>query len=341
MIDSNILLRRDNLPAKAEELQEFILVGKEAINAHSARLRAIKKLPAAQTAYAAALEDGQALAEIVLDAEAKLGGLLEAIPNKPTSSRRGTRSLPPGTDKRQSHRAQMLYRNPSVVAQEKAKARAKGVLITSSVVRAAIKRLRRIASVDPVLDNGCTIAELDELIEQGSSFGTIYADPPWPYQNQATRSATNTQYKTMTLEDIAALPVNELAAEQSHLHLWTTNAFLFCCPAIMEAWGFEYKSIFVWVKPQMGIGNYWRVSHELLLLGVRGSLVFADHNHMSWGEYKRGKHSVKPAPVRQLIEQVSPGPRLELFARTAQEGWTVWGDQISHTLFTAQQQDGA
>lgn len=150
---------------------------------------------------------------------------------------------------------------------------------------------------------------------RGMKFGTVYADPPWPYENQGTRAATSHHYGGMAVEDIAALPIAHLATENAHLHLWTTNAFLFEGKTILEAWGFEYKSCFVWTKPQLGIGNYWRLAHEFLLLGVRGSCPFLDRGQISWLHEPRGPHSAKPERIRELVEKVSPGPRLELFAR--------------------------
>jgi N6-adenosine-specific RNA methylase IME4 len=83
----------------------------------------------------------------------------------------------------------------------------------------------------------------------------------------------------------------------------------------------------------MGIGNYWRVSHEFLLLGIRGSLRFQDKGEMSWRQMDRSKHSKKPYEVRKLIEKVSPGPRLELFARVVAPGWVAWGNEIERNLF--------
>ena len=183
----------------------------------------------------------------------------------------------------------------------------------------------------------CRVDELSKLIDQGMKFKTIYVDPPWPYSNQATRGSTEKIYKTATtsMEDIRALPVNQLADKDAHLHLWTTNAFLFESKQLMEAWGFEYKSVFVWVKPQMGMGNYWRVSHEFMLFGLRGKSPFLDRSIMSWVESGRGEHSEKPDQIRQLIERVSPPPRLELFARSVSDGWVVWGDEIKRNLFYA------
>ena len=183
----------------------------------------------------------------------------------------------------------------------------------------------------------CTARELEVLIARGMKFGTVYADPPWLYENQGTRAATSNHYGGMTVEEIAALPIAKLAAENAHLHLWTTNAFLFDCKAIIEAWGFEYKSCFVWTKPQLGIGNYWRLAHEFMLLGVRGSCPFLDRGQISWLHEPRGQHSAKPERIREIVEKVSPGPRLELFARRITQGWVCWGNEIERSLFDQQE----
>lgn len=176
--------------------------------------------------------------------------------------------------------------------------------------------------------------DLESLVSAGERFGTIYADPPWRYGNQATRSATDTVYETMTVDEICALPVASLAGDNAHLHLWTTNAFLFDAKRVIEAWGFTYKSCMVWVKPQLGIGNYWRVSHEFLLFGLRGKMPFADRSQRSWVEHDRLGHSVKPQVFARRIEAVSPGPYLELFARRAREGWTCFGNEVERDLLT-------
>ncbi len=99
--------------------------------------------------------------------------------------------------------------------------------------------------------------------------------------------------------------------------------------------GFTYKSCLVWIKPQLGMGNYWRVSHEYLLLGVRGNLPFSDNTCRSWLSARRTTHSRKPFAFRALIEQVSPGPYLELYGREEQPNspWTVYGNQVERRLF--------
>lgn len=176
--------------------------------------------------------------------------------------------------------------------------------------------------------NFCLTDDLSTL--SGKKFGTIYADPPWSYSNQGTRAATGNHYGTMSVADICNMPIAELAADDAHLHLWTTNAFLRDAFDVIEAWGFEYKSCAVWCKPQMGIGNYVRVSHEFLMIAVRGNAKsFKQKNIMSWFEHPRGKHSAKPDYWRKVIEANSPGPRLELFGRNEVEGWTIFGNQIS------------
>lgn len=240
-------------------------------------------------------------------------------------------NVPDGVPPRQSSRAQQLAAVPWDEVEQAIDA------ATDRNERASLGRIvggkRRERCRNGGAVEACTTDDLGKLVALGRKFGTVYADPPWQYGNQATRASTDNHYRTMTPDDIAALPVRDLAADAAHLHLWTTNAFLFDCPQIMEAWGFTYKSCFVWVKPQMGIGNYWRVSHEYLLLGVRGDLTFLDRSLMSWGQFDRTRHSAKPHEVRKLVELASPGPRLELFGRGVPDGWTVWGNEIPKDMF--------
>lgn len=195
------------------------------------------------------------------------------------------------------------------------------------------RRAKNVVALRPS-DATCTITDLDKLAATGRKFGTIYADPPWVYDNQGTRASTGNHYDGLSVEQLCALPVGELAARDAHLHLWTTNGFLFECPRIFEAWGFEFRSSFVWVKGQIGIGNYWRNSHEFLLTAIRGDAKrFNDHSIRSWLECDRGAHSAKPEQVRSFIERASPGPYLELFGRRSAPNWAVWGNQIERTIF--------
>ena len=179
------------------------------------------------------------------------------------------------------------------------------------------------------------VHDLRELVEQRAAFGTVYADPPWSYSNTAARGAAVNHYSTMSLDAICREPVSQLVADNAHLHLWTTNAFLRDAFDVIDAWGFEFKSCLVWIKPHIGMGNYWRLSHEFCLLGVRGHLPFHENDHRSWFLHRRTKHSRKPLKARQLIEQVSPGPYLELYGREEhpRTQWTVYGNQVERRFF--------
>lgn len=229
-----------------------------------------------------------------------------------------------------AHRAEQLAAHTDLVESYIAEKAVQGKPVKITDVLAAVakhaKQERPRRRLHEVGREYCTTDDLSSLT--GQEFGTIYADPPWDYGNQSTRGANNDHYVGMTVDEICALPIRPLAAKAAHLHLWTTNGFLFEAQRVLEAWGFTYKSCYVWVKPQIGMGNYWRVSHEFLLLGVRGSLTFPDKRLKSWGQFRRGKHSAKPEQIRDLIHKASPGPRLELFARRPVEGWTCWGNEI-------------
>lgn len=171
---------------------------------------------------------------------------------------------------------------------------------------------------------------------------TIVADPPWRYGNTSTRGAAENHYTTMSIEELCALDVApSKAAEASHLYLWATAGHLPEAFKVMEAWGFTYKTYLVWVKPQMGMGNYFRVSTELVLFGIRGDLRTNSKSLMNWFEAKRGKHSAKPERFYSMVMESSPGPYLEMFSRCRADemldgtcrcskcrlGWEVWGDQ--------------
>lgn len=169
------------------------------------------------------------------------------------------------------------------------------------------------------------------------TFRVITADPPWQYDNRATRAAAEDHYPTLSVAELCDLQVSgrtveDCAADGAHLYLWTTNAFLRDAFTVLESWGFEYKTCLTWVKPQLGIGNYFRSMTEHVLFGVRGTLRVIDGDQPNWFEARRGQHSRKPDAFYELVERVSPGPYLELFGRSdrllgPRKGWTVWGNE--------------
>jgi N6-adenosine-specific RNA methylase IME4 len=169
-------------------------------------------------------------------------------------------------------------------------------------------------------------------------YSTIVADPPWQYQKAEANvpSMAESQYPTMTNAEIAALPIRDLADDNAHLYLWTTNPILtrqrWGSPDPIDiclAWGFQPKTIITWVKPGAGgMGWYFRGQTEHVIFAVRGQLpIPAELRVRNIIESARGRHSEKPDAFMDMVEQVSPEPRLELFSRRARFGWDTWGNE--------------
>ena len=203
--------------------------------------------------------------------------------------------------------------------------------LSTRQLRVAARRVR--AHTFFPSDKACAVRDLQVLAASDQRFATIYADPPWDYRNQTLELATANHYSTMTVEQLCQLPVRALAAPDAYLHMWVTSAFLVGPPErIFAAWDFRYSgSSFVLVKRRLGLGNYWRIGHEILLTAIRGNPPrFCNHSLRSWLEVERTGRSSKPERVRTLIERAATGPYLELFGRRRVTNWTVWGDEVSH-----------
>jgi N6-adenosine-specific RNA methylase IME4 len=176
---------------------------------------------------------------------------------------------------------------------------------------------------------------------KGRRFGTILADPPWQFQNKTGKVAPEhrrlARYATLSLQDIRDLPIGEVSANVAHLYLWVPNALLPDGLAVMQAWGFNYKSNIVWHKIRKdggsdgrGVGFYFRNVTEMILFGVRGKnarTLQAGRRQVNYISSRKREHSRKPDEQHPIIEACSPGPYLELFARGARKGWTSWGNQ--------------
>ncbi|MEN6565889.1 MAG: MT-A70 family methyltransferase [Veillonellales bacterium] len=183
-------------------------------------------------------------------------------------------------------------------------------------------------------------------------YSTIYADPPWMERGGGKiKRGADRHYKLMTTKDIMALPIiSNIAADNCHLYLWTTNNFLPDALKVMAAWGFTYKTMITWVKSEYygegtfklqnaGLGQYYRGLTEHCLFGIKGCLPYKiDPMTLKRQQGKtafiapRTHHSEKPPEMRQMIEKVSYEPRIELFARERFTGWDVWGNEISSNI---------
>ena len=180
-------------------------------------------------------------------------------------------------------------------------------------------------------------------------YRTIVADPPWPIKWQASagrkadgRGGIRTKplaYPTLTIAEIVALPVKELAHDESNLYLWTTNAFLHEALGIVRAWGFQYRMLWTWCKTN-GMGGHPRNATEHIVIASRGATATLGRHAsatLNWEVVAAtGGHSAKPDYFIDKIEQFSPAPRLEMFARKQRLGWDTWGnDALEHVELVA------
>jgi N6-adenosine-specific RNA methylase IME4 len=170
----------------------------------------------------------------------------------------------------------------------------------------------------------------------GRRFPTVLADPPWRFTNRTGKMAPEhrrlSRYETMTLPEIAALPVGQIAADPAHLYLWVPNALLPEGIEVMRAWGFEYKSNIVWHKIRKdggsdgrGVGFYFRNVTELVLFGVKGKnarTLAPGRRQVNMLQTRKREHSRKPDEMYDLIESY-----IELFARGTRHNWTAFGNQ--------------
>ncbi len=181
----------------------------------------------------------------------------------------------------------------------------------------------------------------DDLLEKTKRrYTTILADPPWQFQNRTGKMAPEhrrlLRYPTMGLQEIMDLPISRLAAAKAHCYLWVPNALLQEGLQVMIAWGFTYKCNLVWYKVRKdggpdgrGVGFYFRNVTELLLFGVRGSMrtLQPGRTQVNILSTRKREHSRKPDEIYDLIENCSPGPYIELFARFKRQGWDQWGNE--------------
>lgn len=163
-------------------------------------------------------------------------------------------------------------------------------------------------------------------------YSTIVIDPPWPYEdriNAKNRGAGN-HYGLMSMEELSALalPLASVRAANSHLYLWTTNSFLEQAFVLMRAWGWTHKTVRTWVKPQIGMGRYYRNNTEHVVFGVRGTLPALVHDLPTAFTAPRGRHSAKPDIFYEQTTKLSPGLYLDVFAREARAGWTTLGNEL-------------
>jgi N6-adenosine-specific RNA methylase IME4 len=168
-------------------------------------------------------------------------------------------------------------------------------------------------------------------------YATIVADPPWDHSDgwpafsnnaiDVQRGPHRLAYSCMTTWEIAALPVRDLAAKHAHLYLWMTNRYVEAAYMVARAWGFKPSQLLTWCKAPKGMlaGGAFSQTTEHILFAWRGRLAPQERAESTWFVAKRGAPSEKPPALQDLVERVSPAPRVELFARAQRLGWDSWG----------------
>ena len=275
------------------------------------------------------LENQNMMAEIKLRAERRCGELLgdmdRAEVGRPEKTyHRDTIVSPPtlsdmGISKMQSSRWQAIASVPEPVFEQHL-----------ATVKAAAQELTSagVFRVSKDLDRTAMHAAKHAAPPPVGKYSVIYADPPWSYENSGFDQSAAAHYPTMTIEELCAMPVADLADEPCALYMWATVPLLPDALRVLEAWGFEYKSHRVWIKNRApGMGWWMQTYHELLLIGTRNGNAHPSERLSSIVEAPVGKHSRKPDVFRTDIEKCHEGARIELFARETFEGWEAWGNE--------------
>lgn len=168
-------------------------------------------------------------------------------------------------------------------------------------------------------------------------YNIIYADPPWRYQQKSLQGTAEKHYPTMSIDELCALPVEQLAEKDCILFLWATFPMLQEALQLIRAWGFQYKTVaFVWIKQNKksptwfyGLGFWTRSNAEICLLAKRGKPHRKSASVHQLIISPIEEHSKKPDEVRKkIVELMGDIPRIELFARQKAEGWDVWGNEV-------------
>jgi len=189
----------------------------------------------------------------------------------------------------------------------------------------AMREINRENKISNIIEKAAESRTLDEI----GIYSVIYADPPWSYDHPISDSRRiENQYPTMSIDEICALDVPSISADDAILFLWVTTPMLEKGFRVLNAWGFEYRTSMVWVKPSIGMGQWVRQRHELLLIGVKGNIPTPRDGDKpdSVIEAPRLEHSKKPEIVYEIIEKMYPElPKVELFSRNKRNGWETWG----------------
>ena len=326
---NDLTLRAEQLPDTIEAVADFVVVNEEKLNAVKAAIRLARK---ANDINLAELEKQQRDLEITtVLAQCKLGELTAKIEkgkgNQHTPASSNTRKKQLDDLKISYQRAneyEKMSAHPEIVQQ----VIESGKPVTKAAILQEVKRKERQEAIREQESKPRSSSYVD-IFTTDKKYRVIYADPPWSYddkQDTAELGGAVKYYDTMPLEDICEIVVP--TEKNAVLFLWTTSPQLEDSFKVINAWGFKYKSSFIWDKVLHSMGHYNSVRHEFLLIATKGNCT-PDVKKLfdSVVSIERTDHSRKPKEFREMIEELYPiGERIELFAREAPDGWDVWGN---------------
>ena len=319
------------LPDNLEDLSKFVLVGREKLTAVRAELRAIQKIQIADGVHKQKLAEAQGIAEIVLDAEIKVGELtskMEKAVNQYSAKDSGVHSKSKqleeiGITEKQKQRYETLTKFPEIVEQAKEEARKNGDIISRSFVLGKIKQAEREKELEKQIEH----IEKGNIEKPDGLYDVIAMDPPWNYGTRYDSSGRRVANPYPELSQEELLDVDIPAKDDCVLFLWTTHKFIWDAKALLDKWGFEYRSMLVWDKEKIGMGDLIRMQCEFCLIGIKGKPVFRDnHSIRDIIHEPRREHSRKPEQFYQLVNDLCVGKKLDYFSREKRRGWDCYGN---------------
>lgn len=353
---NDLTVIQNNLPNSIEDLSKFVLIGRDKLQAVKAEISAIQKLGLAKEVYEQKKSEAQEIAETVTLAEMRTGELLKQIPK--VANNQYTKLLPDtdvakqkheekqilqeetqqakpepiktkteiikdlGFSPKQAERMQTLAENPEIVKQAIQEARNNDDIVSRAFVLGKIKQEKRKENIQKQVEN------IEKGVEAPTGkFDVIAIDPPWNYGTQFNASGRRVAnpYPEMTQEELKKIELP--ASENCVLFLWTTHKFIWDAKELLDEWGFEYRSMFVWDKQKIGMGNLVRMQCEFCLMGIKGNPVFRDaHNIRDIFSEPRREHSRKPKAFYEMVNNLCVGRKLDYFSREHRDGWCSYGN---------------
>jgi N6-adenosine-specific RNA methylase IME4 len=332
-MENSLVESKNNLPANIEDLAKFVLVGKEKLISVKAEIRAMKNLKIAEDVYKQKEIEAKQLGGTLLLAKVRIGELLKDIPKaknqydaKHHKEQTKTNKLEEmGITKKVKENCEKLADNKDIV---------EDVINNSEDIPTqteCLKKIKNKKKAEKKKEREKSLKETAKLPE--SKFQVLYCDPPWQYNNSGLNGSADSKYNTMSIEELCNMPIKENTEENAVCFMWCTNPLLEDGLKLLKAWGFEYKTNMVWIKEKSNYGKlgfYVFGQHELLLIGIKGSMLPIGEKPKSVIQGENKIHSKKPEIVYEIIESMYPDLKyLELFARNEKrKNWVKWGNEV-------------